>query len=291
MMVSGVRIKYQRTPAGARRARRILRVIPLLHDPRQCTGRRTFDDIEQVLGWRTTVTKLEEREVRQVWQKGRVIPGMDPDEWREDTCGRYPGEIPHSTASLGLLPAVLDVFQRNRAAQHAEHPGAMYHFLFVPLTLGLSMILVIMKATWMMTGRPIWQQITRFWGVLFGINSAMDVATGITMEFQFGTNWAYYSHSVGDIFGAPLAIEGLMALFLDSTFVRREGELQALAVRRGVQPSTWQHSSRYWRTVPAAVYESSSLNTGYSAATASNADSGASLSTGICGRAPGATRR
>lgn len=96
---------------------------------------------------------------------------------------------------------------------------ALYHFLFVPLTLGLSMILVIMEATYVMTGKAIWKQMTQFWGVLFGINFAMGVATGITMEFQFGTNWAYYSHYVGDIFGAPLAIEGLMAFFLESTFV------------------------------------------------------------------------
>jgi cytochrome bd ubiquinol oxidase subunit I len=96
---------------------------------------------------------------------------------------------------------------------------ALYHFLFVPLTLGLSMILVIMEAVYVMTGREIWKRMTRFWGVLFGINFAMGVATGITMEFQFGTNWAYYSHYVGDIFGAPLAIEGLMAFFLEATFV------------------------------------------------------------------------
>jgi cytochrome d ubiquinol oxidase subunit I len=96
---------------------------------------------------------------------------------------------------------------------------ALYHFLFVPLTLGLSMILVIMESVYVMTGKEIWKRMTRFWGVLFGINFAMGVATGITMEFQFGTNWAYYSHYVGDIFGAPLAIEGLMAFFLESTFV------------------------------------------------------------------------
>ena len=96
---------------------------------------------------------------------------------------------------------------------------ALYHFLFVPLTLGLSMILVIMESVYVMTGREIWQRMTQFWGLLFGINFAMGVATGITMEFQFGTNWAYYSHYVGDIFGAPLAIEGLMAFFLESTFV------------------------------------------------------------------------
>jgi cytochrome bd ubiquinol oxidase subunit I len=96
---------------------------------------------------------------------------------------------------------------------------ALYHFLFVPLTLGLSMILVIMESVYVMTGREIWKRMTQFWGVVFGINFAMGVATGITMEFQFGTNWAYYSHYVGDIFGAPLAIEGLMAFFLESTLV------------------------------------------------------------------------
>jgi cytochrome d ubiquinol oxidase subunit I len=71
---------------------------------------------------------------------------------------------------------------------------ALYHFLFVPLTLGLSFLLAIMESAYVMTGREIWRDITRFWGKLFGINFAMGVATGITMEFQFGTNWAYYSH-------------------------------------------------------------------------------------------------
>jgi cytochrome d ubiquinol oxidase subunit I len=96
---------------------------------------------------------------------------------------------------------------------------ALYHFLFVPLTLGLSILLGIMETVFVMTGRPIWRELVKFWGVLFGINFAIGVATGITMEFQFGTNWAYYSHYVGDIFGAPLAIEGLMAFFLEATFV------------------------------------------------------------------------
>jgi len=96
---------------------------------------------------------------------------------------------------------------------------ALYHFLFVPLTLGLCWLLVILEATYVMTGKDVWRRATRFWGKLFGINFAMGVATGITMEFQFGTNWAYYSHYVGDIFGVPLAIEGLMAFFLESTFV------------------------------------------------------------------------
>jgi len=96
---------------------------------------------------------------------------------------------------------------------------AMYHFLFVPLTLGLSWILVIMESVYVMTGREIYRDMTKFWGKLFGINFALGVTTGLTMEFQFGMNWAYYSHYVGDVFGAPLAIEGLMAFFLESTFI------------------------------------------------------------------------
>ncbi len=96
---------------------------------------------------------------------------------------------------------------------------ALYHFLFVPLTIGLSFILAIMESVYVMTGRLIWRDMTKFWGKLFGINFAMGVATGITMEFQFGTNWSYYSRYVGDIFGAPLAIEGLMAFFLEATFI------------------------------------------------------------------------
>jgi len=96
---------------------------------------------------------------------------------------------------------------------------ALYHFLFVPLTLGLSLLLAIMETVYVMTGKTIYRDMTKFWGKLFGINFALGVTTGLTMEFQFGTNWAYYSHYVGDIFGAPLAIEGLLAFFLESTFV------------------------------------------------------------------------
>lgn len=96
---------------------------------------------------------------------------------------------------------------------------AMFHFIFVPLTLGLSFMLAIMESVYVMTGKEIYKQMTQFWGKLFGINFAIGVATGLTMEFQFGMNWSYYSHYVGDIFGAPLAIEGLMAFFLESTFV------------------------------------------------------------------------
>ncbi|MFP4098492.1 MAG: cytochrome ubiquinol oxidase subunit I [Alphaproteobacteria bacterium] len=96
---------------------------------------------------------------------------------------------------------------------------ALYHFLFVPLTLGLSWIMFIMESVYVMTGKEIYRDMTKFWGKLFGINFALGVATGLTMEFEFGTNWSYYSHYVGDVFGAPLAIEGLMAFFLESTFV------------------------------------------------------------------------
>ncbi|HEY8887036.1 MAG TPA: cytochrome ubiquinol oxidase subunit I [Gallionella sp.] len=110
-------------------------------------------------------------------------------------------------------PELVDISRLQFAAT------ALYHFLFVPLTLGLSFLLVIMESVYVMTGKEVYKDMTRFWGKLFGINFALGVTTGLTMEFQFGTNWAYYSHYVGDIFGAPLAIEGLMAFFLESTFV------------------------------------------------------------------------
>ena len=110
-------------------------------------------------------------------------------------------------------PTVVDLSRAQFAAV------AMYHFLFVPLTLGLAWLLVIMESAYVMSGKEIYRDMTKFWGKLFGINFALGVTTGLTMEFQFGTNWAYYSHYVGDIFGAPLAIEGLMAFFLESTMV------------------------------------------------------------------------
>lgn len=96
---------------------------------------------------------------------------------------------------------------------------AMFHFIFVPLTLGLAFLLAIMESVYVMTGKDIWRRMTMFWGKLFGINFAVGVATGVVMEFQFGMNWSYYSHYVGDIFGAPLAIEGLMAFFMEATFI------------------------------------------------------------------------
>ncbi len=96
---------------------------------------------------------------------------------------------------------------------------ALYHFLFVPLTIGLSILLATMETVYVMTGREIWKRMVKFWGTLFGINFVLGVATGLTMEFQFGMNWAYFSQYVGDVFGAPLAIEGLMAFFMEATFV------------------------------------------------------------------------
>ncbi|WP_181318106.1 cytochrome ubiquinol oxidase subunit I [Photobacterium angustum] len=96
---------------------------------------------------------------------------------------------------------------------------AMFHFLFVPLTLGMTFLLVIMESTYVLTGKKIYKDMTKFWGKLFAINFAIGVATGLTFEFQFGTNWSYYSHYVGDIFGVPLAIEALLAFFLESTMI------------------------------------------------------------------------
>ncbi|MGH8225451.1 MAG: cytochrome ubiquinol oxidase subunit I [Gammaproteobacteria bacterium] len=95
----------------------------------------------------------------------------------------------------------------------------LYHFLFVPLTIGLAVLLAAMETVYVVTRREIFKDMTKFWGKLFLINFALGVATGLTMEFQFGTNWSFYSHFVGDVFGAPLAIEGLMAFFLEATMV------------------------------------------------------------------------
>jgi cytochrome bd ubiquinol oxidase subunit I len=96
---------------------------------------------------------------------------------------------------------------------------AMYHWLFVPLTLGITFIIAIMETIYVRTGNPEWKKITKFWMTLFGINFAIGVATGIILEFEFGTNWSNYSWFVGDIFGAPLAIEGIMAFFMETTFI------------------------------------------------------------------------
>jgi cytochrome bd ubiquinol oxidase subunit I len=96
---------------------------------------------------------------------------------------------------------------------------AMYHWLFVPLTLGITFIIAFMESIYVKTGNEEWKRITKFWMTLFGINFAIGVATGIILEFEFGTNWSSYSWFVGDIFGAPLAIEGILAFFMESTFI------------------------------------------------------------------------
>ena len=96
---------------------------------------------------------------------------------------------------------------------------AIYHWLFVPLTLGLAVVMGIMETQYYRKGGEFWKQTAKFWQRLFGINFAMGVATGLILEFEFGTNWSNYSYLVGDIFGAPLAIEGIVAFFMESTFV------------------------------------------------------------------------
>lgn len=96
---------------------------------------------------------------------------------------------------------------------------AIYHWLFVPLTLGLAVIMATMETLYVRTGNEFWKRTAKFWMKLFGINFAIGVATGLILEFQFGTNWSNYSWFVGDIFGAPLAIEGILAFFMEATFV------------------------------------------------------------------------
>lgn len=95
---------------------------------------------------------------------------------------------------------------------------AMYHWIFVPLTLGLSFLIAFFESIYVKTGNEEWKKLTKFWMTLFGVNFAIGIATGIILEFQFGTNWSNYSWMVGDIFGAPLAIEGIFAFFLEATF-------------------------------------------------------------------------
>src|SRR5205814_7251505 len=94
-----------------------------------------------------------------------------------------------------------------------------YHFLFIPITIGLSALVAALQTAWVRTGKSEYLRATRFWGKLFLINFAMGVVTGIVQEFQFGMNWSAYSRFVGDVFGAPLAIEGLLAFFMESTFL------------------------------------------------------------------------
>lgn len=118
---------------------------------------------------------------------------------------------------MSLLTADLGAVVDWSRAQFAL--TAIYHWLFVPLTLGLGFIIAFMETKYVRTGDEFWKRTTKFWMRLFGINFAIGVATGLILEFEFGTNWSNYSYFVGDIFGAPLAIEGIMAFFMESTFI------------------------------------------------------------------------
>jgi cytochrome bd ubiquinol oxidase subunit I len=109
----------------------------------------------------------------------------------------------------------------------------VYHFFFVPLTIGLAVLVAIMETIYARSGNEVYLRMTKFWGKLFLINFAVGVVTGLVLEFQFGMNWAEYSRFVGDIFGAPLAIEALLAFFLESTFI-------------GVWLFGWERLSRGW---------------------------------------------
>src|SRR3989338_3011372 len=95
----------------------------------------------------------------------------------------------------------------------------MFHYIYPPLSIGLSVILVIMEGLYLKTKNPLYHQMTKFWVKIFGLTFAIGVATGIVMEFQFGTNWSYYSRYVGDVFGSALAAEGIFAFFLESGFL------------------------------------------------------------------------
>jgi len=115
---------------------------------------------------------------------------------------------------MNLLDATLVDWSRAQFAM-----TAMYHWLFVPLTLGLGVIMSVMETLYVKTGKEEWKKATQFWMTLFGVNFAIGVATGIILEFEFGTNWSNYSWFVGDIFGAPLAIEAILAFFMEATFI------------------------------------------------------------------------
>jgi hypothetical protein len=121
---------------------------------------------------------------------------------------------------------------------------SIYHFLFVPLTLGLAPLVAIMQACWPRTADEAWLRLTRFFGALLLINFAIGVATALVQEFQFGMNWSVYSNYVGGVFGAPLAIEGLAAFFLEATFIGL-WIFRGTGSRRGC---TWPRSGS-WRSV------------------------------------------
>ena len=143
---------------------------------------------------------------------------------------------------------------------------AMYHWLFVPLTLGLGLIVCILESIYVKTGDEKWKHATKFWMTIFGINFAIGVATGLILEFEFGTNWSNYSWLVGDIFGAPLAIEGILAFFMEATFLSlmffgwkklsKGGHLAAtwLCVIGATISAFWILTANAWMQYPAGAH-------------------------------------
>jgi cytochrome bd-type quinol oxidase subunit 1 len=121
--------------------------------------------------------------------------------------------VPGSVFDYGLAISTVDLARLQFATT------SLYHFLFVPLTLGLAPLVAVMQTLWYRSGDEAWLRLARFFGTLMLINFAIGVATGLVQEFQFGMNWSVYSEYVGDVFGAPLAIEGLAAFMLESTFL------------------------------------------------------------------------
>jgi cytochrome bd ubiquinol oxidase subunit I len=137
---------------------------------------------------------------------------------QSSTCGDTgsPRYVPADRGGREVIHMELDVVLLSRI-QFAL--TIMFHYLFPPLTIGLGVILVVMEGTFLKTGNPQYEAMTRFWTKIFAVNFAMGVATGIVMEFEFGTNWATYSRFVGDVFGSALAAEGIFAFFLESGFL------------------------------------------------------------------------
>src|SRR5690606_10312634 len=160
--------------------------------------------------------------------------GAPPGEVASDTSERIPAVYRHIVVLRGVVSTTLRSWYAVEYAGIADQEGpvevvdiarwqfgitTVYHFLFVPLTIGLTLIVALFETFWLRTRRPEYLRLTKFFGKLFIINFALGLVTGIVQEFQFGMNWSDYSRFVGDIFGAPLAIEGLLAFFLESTFI------------------------------------------------------------------------
>ena len=129
----------------------------------------------------------------------------------------------------------------------------VYHFLFVPITIGMAFFIAITETAWVRTRNPIYLRAAKFWGKIFLINFAMGVVTGLVQEFQFGMNWSSYSRFVGDVFGAPLAMESLLAFFLESTFI---GHLD-LRLGQAVAGACTRPASGWSRSAPRCPRSSS----------------------------------